>query len=249
MEVRYTRAALGIALALCAGCAAAQNYPSRVIRVITAEAGGGADLVARIVAQGMVNAGYFGIAYHVSDSSSGTWQGISRAKPYTQVRSVDAASGMLQHSHLRLSLNKVRFRKGEDVLPKLTPYCGPAQKHAYEDLLNEIAIWDKSKTRDNADLMYADVVVQGKPLMVNAHADPTKFQWLDKQAFIRAETIPFGFFQDKEGKTIFPIVSTSTGVPTAEDWFAVEQCFQVGCVDPTNMAYVKSLAVPAGYIS
>jgi tripartite-type tricarboxylate transporter receptor subunit TctC len=43
---------LGV-LVLFSGCAAAQNYPNKPIRVITADTGGGADLVARVVAQGM----------------------------------------------------------------------------------------------------------------------------------------------------------------------------------------------------
>ena len=30
-----------------------QNYPSRVVRIVTAEAGGGGDFVARVVAQGL----------------------------------------------------------------------------------------------------------------------------------------------------------------------------------------------------
>ena len=42
MQPRCSRRVLAIGLALCAGLAGAQNYPNRAIRVITAEAGGGA---------------------------------------------------------------------------------------------------------------------------------------------------------------------------------------------------------------
>jgi len=38
---------------LAAGQAAAQSYPTRPIRIVTAEAGGGSDFVTRIIAQGM----------------------------------------------------------------------------------------------------------------------------------------------------------------------------------------------------
>ena len=41
------------ALLLNAGLATAQTYPSKPIRMITAQAGGGADLAARLIAQGL----------------------------------------------------------------------------------------------------------------------------------------------------------------------------------------------------
>ena len=47
---------LTLAALLCAGAmvpAQAQNYPSRPVRMLAAEAGGGADLIARMMAQGM----------------------------------------------------------------------------------------------------------------------------------------------------------------------------------------------------
>ena len=44
---------LGAMAALCAGIASGQSYPTKSIRIVTAESGGGADFVARIVAQGI----------------------------------------------------------------------------------------------------------------------------------------------------------------------------------------------------
>ena len=46
----------GLASALSAGLAIAQEYPSRVVRIVTAEVGGGADFVARMTAQGLTEA-------------------------------------------------------------------------------------------------------------------------------------------------------------------------------------------------
>jgi tripartite-type tricarboxylate transporter receptor subunit TctC len=40
-----------ITLVFCAGTASGQNYPSKPIRMLTAEAGGGADFVARVIAR------------------------------------------------------------------------------------------------------------------------------------------------------------------------------------------------------
>jgi len=44
---------LGVALALGAGITGGQNFPIKPIRIVTAEAGGGSDFPARIVAQGL----------------------------------------------------------------------------------------------------------------------------------------------------------------------------------------------------
>ena len=42
-------------LLVCAGVACAQGYPNKSIRMVTAEAGGGNDLVARVIAQGLTS--------------------------------------------------------------------------------------------------------------------------------------------------------------------------------------------------
>ena len=39
-----------------AGAAAGQSYPSKPIRVVTAEAGAATDIVARVIAQGLASA-------------------------------------------------------------------------------------------------------------------------------------------------------------------------------------------------
>ena len=40
-------------LALGAGAASGQNYPTKPIRILTAEPGGSADLISRLIAQGI----------------------------------------------------------------------------------------------------------------------------------------------------------------------------------------------------
>jgi len=52
VRVKYARW-LATAAAFCAGLAAAQPYPSKVVRIQTTEAGGYPDAVARLVAQGL----------------------------------------------------------------------------------------------------------------------------------------------------------------------------------------------------
>ncbi len=49
----YARISFTLAIAICSGTAASQNYPNKPIRLVTSPAGGGNDLVTRMIAQGL----------------------------------------------------------------------------------------------------------------------------------------------------------------------------------------------------
>lgn len=53
MTMRPIAPLAAAALLVCSGMAAAQSYPTKPIRMVTVEVGGGADFVARLVAQGL----------------------------------------------------------------------------------------------------------------------------------------------------------------------------------------------------
>jgi tripartite-type tricarboxylate transporter receptor subunit TctC len=58
MKIRMQTAVLGVAAAIVAGsaCAASEDFPSKPIRIVTAQAGGGNDFAARVIAQGLTGA-------------------------------------------------------------------------------------------------------------------------------------------------------------------------------------------------
>jgi tripartite-type tricarboxylate transporter receptor subunit TctC len=72
------RTAAVAALALASGGACAQEYPTRIIRIVTAAAGGGSDFVARILAQGI--AGPLGQQIIVENRGTGVLAGEAAAK-------------------------------------------------------------------------------------------------------------------------------------------------------------------------
>ena len=54
MSTHVTSGAIAIgAILLCAGIASAQNYPTKPVRLVTAEPGGGNDFAARLIVQGI----------------------------------------------------------------------------------------------------------------------------------------------------------------------------------------------------
>jgi tripartite-type tricarboxylate transporter receptor subunit TctC len=82
MKRRTVRAAWRVtsiaALMLSAGVAAAQEYPTRIIRIVTAAAGGGSDFIARIIAQGI--SGPLGQQIIVENRGTGVLAGEAAAK-------------------------------------------------------------------------------------------------------------------------------------------------------------------------
>ena len=201
-----------------------------------------------VVLQNGISASLNGLPYHVNNSASGTWQGISRASEYTQARGINAGNVALSLDHMRLAINAVVQRKGtaEDVLSKLTPYTGLPQEHAYANLIESVLDVKKGGTyNESADLYFSKMTAMGKEFKLNTNADPTKIQYLEKSSFGWAMLKPIGFFE-ADGVTIFPVISG--GVPSNVLWFQLDFEGQLYCTDPTNLVYIYSLAQPAGYL-
>ena len=82
MEIKFSRGLAAIAalvsLALCAGPACGQEYPNRIIKIITAAAGGGSDFIARILAQGI--AGPLGQQIVIDNKGTGVLAGEAAVK-------------------------------------------------------------------------------------------------------------------------------------------------------------------------
>ena len=101
---------IGVA-AMGAGAASGQEFPSKTIRIVAPAAGGGADLVARLIAQGI--AGPLGQQVIVDNRTAGVIPGqiVSKAPPdgHTLV-----LSGSLWISHL---LQNVPYDPVRDFLP------------------------------------------------------------------------------------------------------------------------------------
>jgi tripartite-type tricarboxylate transporter receptor subunit TctC len=74
----FARAAAIAVLVFAGGVATAQEYPTRIIRIVTAAAGGGSDFIARILAQGI--SGPLGQQIIVENRGTGVLAGEAAAK-------------------------------------------------------------------------------------------------------------------------------------------------------------------------
>lgn len=216
----------------------------------------GAAASDRIVGQGLKDADLNGLAYHISDSASGTYQNVARTAPWVQCRSVDAGSSKLDWSLIRLSLNLVRERLGgttSDVIKGLTPYCGPEQQQNYEDAAQAISqvVRSSNNGTDKVDMMMGDGKVQGKDVMINIHADPTIFDWIEFDAFRRLEMTSMDFYKDPfTGSYVQPLYGTAaSGITGRIAMYQISLKYQVqlAATRVVGMSYVKSLSAPSGY--
>lgn len=203
-----------------------------------------------MVVTGKVNDGIFGLDYHLKSSTSGSWQSILRTNPYVVPRSVDAGGAMLALDHIRLAKNAVILRKGSSELPaKLTPYTNVHQIHAYENLVQSVMVVNKTPAgNQSADLFFDNMTMLGMKPMENANARPDHIKFLEMGTYGWTVLKPLGFYEDPDGATVFPVYSTTNGVPKNSFWFQVDAEMQFYCQDVTNQVFISGLGIPSGYL-
>jgi hypothetical protein len=195
---------------------------------------------------------FSGLAYHANSSSSGTWQGVTRAN-YPEVRAVEYAAGgaALALPFLRLVLNKmakllgVDFAKGDG----LQIWSALEQKHAYEDIAQSVQITDKTgDSNQSYDGAFNITKMVGLNCKYGIHADPTRVDFMRLKTYGRAISLPLGYYKvpGGDGQTRFPVYGASGGLNATAIWY-LSTSFQIFNTNPRANGFVSGLAVPAGY--
>ena len=81
----------------------------------------------------------------------------------------------------------------------------------------------------------------GLPIKVSIHADQTRIDFIDLSHWGRAVTKDIGYFEDGEGKTVFPIYGASGGIAAA-NIFYFDTGFQMWLDSPRSGAFIFSVA-------
>jgi hypothetical protein len=191
--------------------------------------------------------GLYGVRYHHSNASTGTWLGFSRSTtPEVRSNRVNGASSALSLPLPRLALNKVGNRVGIDESMKVTAWMHPAQKAAYEEIGQLITTIHKKPSDEPLNLYFSDnMQLAGAPVRCSYQWDKTVIDFVVDSMWGRAEMLPVGFYTT-DGRRLFEVRGASGGVATAELFYLV--CgMQFFVRNPAGTAYIDSLAVPAGY--
>jgi len=191
----------------------------------------------------------FGVPYHHSNASVGTWLGFSRAStPEIRSNRVNGNNSALSLPLPRLAINKIGNRVGINNNFKPNAWLHPCQKQAYEDIGQAvIMIQQQNQNKSEGDLnMYFDrMQFAGAPDKPSYSWNKTRIDFVSDEVWGRGEVLPIGFYKT-DGRNIFEIRSSTGGV-AASDIFYMVAGMQFFVNNPAATAYIDNLAIPEGY--
>jgi hypothetical protein len=196
----------------------------------------------------------FGIQYHQSDATSGTWLGLNRATvPQVVTPSINANSAVLTTGMIRGALNRIRINEGDNFfnteMTKLTAYMHPSQADSYESIALLISnIWKDPTGNQNVDLMFnnqSGLKMSNVPVVQSIHQDRTRIDFLCLGYWGRIVATDTGFFTIDD-KIIWPKIDTSTvpGGLLATEQFWLKAGIQMYNRNPYGSSYIKNLGLP-----
>lgn len=191
----------------------------------------------------------YGVPYHHSNASTGSWLGFSRAStPEIRSNRVNANNASLTLPLPRLAINKIGNRVGIENNFKPKAWLHPCQKQAYEEIgqLNQV-IWKDAGSKKEGDLnLYFDgMQLAGAPAMPSFSWNMKRIDFIVEDVWGRGEILPIGFYTT-DGRKIFEVRGASGGVSAADIFYMV--CgMQTFVSNPAGTAYIDQLAIPTGY--
>jgi hypothetical protein len=188
----------------------------------------------------------YGVPYHHSNASTGTWLGFSRSTtPEIRSNGVNAAAAALTLPLPRLAIDMIGNRVGLDNSFKPVAWMHPAQKQAYENIGQLVSIIQKQGKEEALDMYFDKMQMAGAPVKESYNWDKTRIDFVVDETWGRGETLPIGFYTT-DGRKIFEIRGASGGVATADIFYMVVG-MQTFVNNPAATAYIYDLAVPSGY--
>jgi hypothetical protein len=189
----------------------------------------------------------YGVPYHHSNASTGTWLGFSRsATPEIRSNRVNAGGAGLSLPLPRLIMNKIGNRVGIDNSFKPDAWLHPCQKQAYEEIGQLVSLIQKQAKEESLNMYFGDgMQMAGAPVKDSFNWDKTRIDFVVDEVWGRGEILPIGFYTT-DGRKIFEIRGPSGGVMTAEIFYMVNG-MQTFVTNPAATGFIDTLAVPTGY--
>jgi len=189
----------------------------------------------------------YGVPYHHSNASTGTWLGFNRATtPEIRSNRVNGNAAALALPLPRLAINKMGNRVGIDNSFNPNAWTHPCQAQAYEEIGQLVSIIQKAAKEEALNMYFGDnMQLAGAPIKQHFNWDKTRIDFVADEVWGRGEILPIGFYTT-DGRKIFEIRGPSGGVMTA-DIFYMTNGMQTFVNNPAATAYIDNLAVPTGY--
>lgn len=206
----------------------------------------GTDKIVVAGLSGATPTSIFGVQYHHSNASTGTWLGFNRANtPEIRANRV-AAGGGFAVAFARLAMNKVGDRVGKDAQKKVFAFMHPCQQQAYEAQGQLVNVIYKEAKEQGLNLYYNDKMqMAGAPVETGYSQDKTRIDFIYSETWGRAEMHPCKFY-DVDGRKIFELRGASGGVATSQVFY-ITASFQEFVRNPAACVYIDTLTIPSGY--
>ncbi len=226
------------------------DVANKIVKISPAISGvtGGDFIVAAGITTPTALPALFGVPYHHSNASTGTWLGFDRSTtPEIRSNGVNAASAALTLPLPRLAINAIGNRVGIDEGVKLEAWMHPCQQQAYEEIGQLVSIIQKSAKEEGLNMYFSGSNMQlaGAPVRTSFNWNKERIDFINGAVWGRGEILPVGFYTT-DGRKLFEIRGASGGVATADIFYMV--CgMQTFVSNPAATAYIYDLAVPTGY--
>jgi hypothetical protein len=225
------------------------DVENKTISVTPAVAGAIATDV--LVVDGLSNPtalpGLYGVPYHHSNASTGTWLGYDRATtPEIRSNRVNGGASALTLPLPRLLINKIGNRVGIDNNFDPTAWTHPCQAQAYEEIGQLVSIIQKAPKEEALNMYFGDnMQLAGAPIKQHNSWSKKRIDFVVSSMWGRAEILPIGFYTS-DGRKIFELRGASGGIAAADIFYMVVG-FQTFVLNPAATGYIDNLAVPSGY--
>ena len=189
----------------------------------------------------------FGVPYHHSNASAGTWLGFSRSTtPEIRANRVNGGSAALTLPLPRLAMNKIGNRVGIENSFAPNAWLHPCQMQAYEEIGQLVSIIQKTAKEESLNMYFgSNMQLAGAGVKPSFNWDKTRIDFIVDEVWGRGEILPIGFYTT-DGRKIFEIRGASGGVAAAEIFYMVVG-MQTYVSNPAACSYIDALAVPTGY--
>lgn len=189
----------------------------------------------------------FGVPYHHSNASTGTWLGFDRATtPEIRANRVNGGGLALSLPLPRLAINKIANRLGLDKNFAPNAWMHLCQKQAYEEIGQLVSIIQKSAKEEGLNMYFGDnMQMAGAPVRCSIRWNRKRIDFVTNSVWGRGEILPLGFYTT-DGRRIFEIRGASGGVATADIFYMVIGT-QTFVNNPAACSYIDNLAIPTGY--
>ena len=209
------------------------------------------DLIVHDGLTGAQPTSLFGILYHQTNATTGTWLNLNRTTYPVELATpvVNGNNSAITPGAVRLAINKVRKALGSNQVSKLIAYSALEQEHQWEQLgvtISQIIKAGAGGRASDLDLLFTgEKSMAGVPIKSSINANQTRVDFLDLSHWGRAVMQDIDFY-DVGGQTVFPIYGASGGISAAYIFYFVTG-FQVWNESPRSGAYINNLAIPTGH--